>query len=723
MFVDAAGRITAVAIGSAQIFAEAGGVRSAPTLAIVAQPQAGALLVTDAQVVSVGPPLGLAAGESPGVGTQYEVTLQGVAAPAPGTMVIAAETAPVAGKVVATRPEGGGVVVTLALAPLYQLFSAYDIKMSIPLSAFGFEAVPDRALASSLGSAWQAQRRARALHTQRPLGVFDPFKAWDCDASIKAKLLAAPIQLSLVNDLTVILEDRPGYSKHALEGSAKIVGSAGIKVDAGFTASGTCMAQGQIKLPVFGWFSMLVMPAVRFGLGAELEAQILLVTAELSVSGSIGFDPKLGWECGGAAPACRGLKSIVPRDDFKTTSKIPTEHDKQAKISGHFFIVAGLDASLLLGLGNAQIVEARIGPKQSFDLAFADDQASRPDYASSYDLKLEGTVEPGSALKKAIEKVIGDDSTTVNLKLEISRPISESPKGTLGLSVAQVRPGSPVDFTVDFDQATVSYWLLDYNVKSVELYRRRAGETKFTPWKFMDVIATNKATYRWTPEVADAGSYEFAALVETKIEVLLLEVAKDTVRQLEVSCFAAPRSTRPGDRAKVLSASAQGARLRPQATTCADTWAGTSTYIARTPGLPTANITAHANVTWTFDPSQGSAQSLTYKPSGSFDLAFNNPDACTTALSPSTFAIDPSLAKLVIFDNGFTPPTYGINGSQLIDVTTTVSCPGRSDVVSVLRGLLVVFASGSGPYAPDQTTLSGNIDDAATYSLWNFSRP
>ena len=81
--------------------------RSPPTLAIVAAPQAGALLVTDAQVVAVGPILRLAVGAAVGVGAEYEVTLAGVAAPAPGTVMLAAESAPVAGKVVASTGRSG----------------------------------------------------------------------------------------------------------------------------------------------------------------------------------------------------------------------------------------------------------------------------------------------------------------------------------------------------------------------------------------------------------------------------------------------------------------------------------------------------------------------------------------------------------------------------------------------------------------------------------------
>ena len=139
MSVDAGGRLQANAVGSAQIVAEASGGKSAPTLVVVATPQAGALLVTDAQVMSVGAPLAVDPSVPPDAGTRYEVTLQGVAAPANGTVVLAAETAPVAGKVVATRAEAGDLVVTLAIAPLDQLFAAYDIDWNIDLSGFPTE--------------------------------------------------------------------------------------------------------------------------------------------------------------------------------------------------------------------------------------------------------------------------------------------------------------------------------------------------------------------------------------------------------------------------------------------------------------------------------------------------------------------------------------------------------------------------------------------------------
>lgn len=732
--VDAAGQLVARAIGSAQIFAVSAGVRSAPTLVIVAEPKPGALLVTDAQVVSVGPPLRLAAGASPGVGTEYEVTLQGVAAPAPapGTVVLAAETAPVAGKVVATRQEAAGLVVTLAIAPLYQLFSAYNIALTLDLSAFAIEAVPDRTTRATLSALWNAGRggKAHALARARPLAALEPFKAFDCDASIKPQLVAAPIQLSFENKLQLVLDDRPGYSKHALEGSAALVGSAGLKLKAGFKAAGRCDAQAQIKFPVFGWFSVLAMPAVRFGLGAELEGEILLVQGELGVEGKIGFSPVLGWECGGAIPACRGLDDITRLNELKTKSKIPSENDMQAKVSAQFYVIAGLDASIGLGVLNAGILEARVGPKQSFDLAFEDDQAARRDYAATYDLKLEGVVEPGGALQKAIEMVIADDSTTVKFKAEFSTDLSESPKGNQSVSKAKVRPGEAVDFTVEFTPNTVAYFLLGYNVTGVELYRKREDELKFTPWKSMSLIASNRATYQWTPVVADAGKYEFAAFVNTQVLTPLLEVAPNSIQAVEVSCFPAGALSATSVSGKQrLAAAADGTRVSPLASnSCADTWVGTASYMVKTPGLPTANVALRSNITWTYDPTLSGGGATYYTASGTFDLAFNAPpeSGCTYALSPSTFTIvnDPMTpSRLGIINDGFNPPTYGFGGGQFVNTTVTSSCPGRDPTVTEMRGLQVFYAKGNGPFAVGQARLSGTYDDATETYTWDFSRP
>ena len=498
-------------------------------------------------------------GAAPGAPLQYDVTLQGVAAPAPGTIVLAAESAPIAGKVVATRVDAAGLVVTLALAPLPQLFRAYDIDWKIALSAFPATPAPPAAAQQSLGAAWSEARaaKAHALAAKRPLDTLSPFKPFDCEASIQPQLVEHKATLALDNKLDLVIKDEPGYSRHSLEGTATITGSAGVKLKAGFSAKGSCEATAQLKLPVLGWVSVIVMPAVRFGLGGGIEGEVLIVQGELAVEGDVTFTALMGWECGGATPDCRSLDSSSAQDHFRTRSKFPSEHDMQVKVSGQFYVLAGLDASLLMGLGNAKIVEARIGPKQSFDLAFEEDQAARVDYASSYDLKLEGVVEPGSALKKAIAAVIGDDSVELTFKAGFSDPISESPKGTLSTDKARVAIAAPIVFTVDFDANTVAYKVLGYNITGVELYRRRDDEVVFTPWKAMDLIASTKATYTWTPEAADAGNYEFAAFVNTQIQPLpWLEVAPSSVQKVEVSCFTAGIHAIAPGRPRIQAASA-----------------------------------------------------------------------------------------------------------------------------------------------------------------------
>lgn len=709
--IELSGQLEARAIGSAQIFAEAGGLRSAPTLVTVAEPQSGAVVVTDGQVVSVGP-LNLAPGALPDMGTTYEVTLQGVAAPAPGTVMLGGETAPIAGKVVSSRQEAAGLVVTLELAPLHQLLRTYDISWVIDLAALPAEARPAPSARRTLSASWNAARRGTALGPAARLDDLEPFRAFKCDANIKAQLIDSPIQLSFANSLKLILDDRPGYSKHALEGSATLTGSAGLKLKIGFNASGRCDAQAQIRLPIFGWVSLLVMPAVRFGLGAEVKGEIQVAQGELGVEGQIGLSTVLGWECGGATPACQALETNDPINNFKTKSRIPRADGMQAIISGQFYALAGLDLSIAAGLANAEILEARVGPKQSFNLAFEDDQAARTDYAASYDLKLLGVVEPGGALKKAIKAVIDDDATGVSFKAEIVKDLSESPKGTLTVSAARARPDEPVDFRVDFKPGSVLYDLLGDNVTGVELYRRREDELAFTLWKSMDRNSTYGATYRWVPEEADAGKYEFAAFVNTQLLTPLLEVAPNSIQPLEVSCFSAGGSAVPS-------------AVRHAASVCADTWIGTVTWIFKDNlnGL-TADRT-RTSITWTYDPTSSEPGVLAYKASGTFDLAkYDTRNGCTYSLSPSTFTITPSdfLARLTIFEGE--EPSYTWSAGQKVAYTQTTMCPGwEAPVDTEFSDVLISIGNGSGPMVAGQTSLSGSNTTGNSETTWSFARP
>jgi hypothetical protein len=148
------------------------------------------------------------------------------------------------------------------------------------------------------------------------------------------------------------------------------------------------------------------------------------------------------------------------------------------------------------------------------------------------------------ALRDSAGGYLQIDYNQETFNAEFTSDLSESPKGTLTLNKARVRPGEAVDFTVELTPSTLDYFLLGYNVTGVELYRKREDESEFpdSSWKAMDQIASNRATYRWVPEEADAGKYQFAAFVNTLVLTPLLEVAPSSIQPLEVACFSAVRS-------------------------------------------------------------------------------------------------------------------------------------------------------------------------------------
>ena len=154
--IDANGQVTALGVGSATLVAQADGVRSPPTLAIVAVPRAGTLLVADAQVVTISALRAAPAGGA----DRYDATLRDFAAPPIGALLLAAETAPIAGRVVAARADPAGLVVTLEQVPLPQLLADYDIRLAIDLSAFAVETRPATAQR-------QGKRRSGAKRSTR----------------------------------------------------------------------------------------------------------------------------------------------------------------------------------------------------------------------------------------------------------------------------------------------------------------------------------------------------------------------------------------------------------------------------------------------------------------------------------------------------------------------------------------------------------------------------
>lgn len=720
--VDAQGRVTALAIGSALIYAEAEGVRSAPVFVFVAEPQPGALLVADAQVAAIGPPLGLPEGEPPGVGTQYEVWLSGLAAPpAAGTVVLAAETAQVAGKVVATRDDGGLTALTLELVPLYELLARYHFDWSVPLAEFPLEPLGPAPAPGELGLATEP---------------IEPFRAVACEGKVEAALAKQDVSLSVLNGMNLDIQDfrddptlPPGFSRHALTGSFTLEGKAGFEFKPGVEFTGSCVAQANVKLRTFALLSLFVAPAIRLGVGVELEGKLEVAKGALSITGKLGTEQTLGWECGGpAGPACRSLDDFRLISEYTPKVEVPRADQMHVELSGHFFALLGLDFAVT-GLGQAQIVEAKYGPKQSGDFGLEPDQATNEGYASSYELQLEGSVEPGKGLKAAIKKLIDDDGVGVTFKGKLPTvEISKSPRGTFTADRARVGLGEEVEFGVDLEPATTSYFALGYNVVRVELWRKRESENEFTRFEAFDFTQSNQSrfTRRWKPGPEDLGKTRFAAFVATQLPVPSLEVNPDSVREVDVRCFSSgtqlspPVAAAPPKKQKKRRAKAKRSvatpLLAPLATNvCADVWRGSASHLL--PGIQSSD----ASITWNRDPTAvGDPGQVFYVASGTVTFHYLVWEGLGCTVTPTSLPLgrDTGDVNSLVVDYAFTPPKFAGHGQMTR--TVTISCP---DADPFEASATIPWFDGAGDVSEDGLRIEGSVSTPVGGSSFVFVRP
>jgi hypothetical protein len=703
--VDATGAVVAETIGSAQIFAEAGGVRSLPSLVLVAEPAAGALLVRDDQVVAIGPPLGLGPDDLPVMGTRYEVTLSGLAAaPDPGTVVLPAGQEVFGGKVVSTRAEGTNVVLTLALAPLHELLARYDFGWSIALGPF----------ASAQATA--AADPTKAFPAPGRLDVPAPFRPFKCEPQFEGKLAEQVATVTPSVDLLFELfgqkpapDQPPTYTRRAVTGTLSLDGEVSLAFRPEISVSGECLAQYRIRIPVGGLLALVVMPQVRIGFGAGAEAALVVAEGKVGLTGKLSSTVTLGVECGGATPDCRALDSYSTSSRLTPVVDIPRVDQMHVEVSAQVFAFVALDAVFFLAL-DAPIVEGRFGPKQSFDMGKQEDQLTNPGYASSYQLALEGEAKPGRALQEAINAIFPGPAA-VTFKAKTSAPISHSPTGSLSVDKTRVGPRRPVTITVDL--AEVEYFILGYNVQQVEIYKKREDESAFT-WLATIPVSTSgsqtRFTYVWTPTEADVGMNELAALVMTQLDPLipLHEVAADSRKQVEVTCFSGPAA----------------AGLGPRATTCRDEWVGTASYRITTPGLPDSWIQTTGDLRWEWVES--TAAGSTYRATGTLHLEMANPPGCTLTLTPNVFTYDgtkPFDTSVLGIYHVTDPPQYGFTLQTLVDFNTVADCPPDPPVESELRGFVLGVVGGGTFTTADDVTFSGSTDDGAVATSWSFSRP
>ena len=552
--VDQDGVVTARTDGgSALITAQAGGVASPPVLVLVATPVPGAVLISDAQVAE-SPEL-IDATQPPDLGSHYRVVLTGIAPPDQGTILLGAEGAPIAGRVVSASPQGGNVEIVLELVPLTDLFDRLLLDEAFDLSA------TDIILAESAQHATEVRREANggltllfdiedepglspeaSVEREFRLG---PFKCKaEAGLSLSGSLIEIKIEPGLTPTFVVDIENRQLQRLMVeLEGSISATMTGGISLTAAVEAKLKCRAViYTIRIPIGGPISAFLTPIIPIGLGADLGATLELASLEFGLEGKAGTSLALGFDYQ-ANTGLREIRDFQVHREVRPLVNLPNiASDFRAIGDAYFYgfaelavgaltivdVLPGLDLDL-----SWSVLEATFGPRKTVNLSFPRAQAANADYASDYRLRLAGKAGLGKDVSKLFE-LAGGGPKLFDFSVTADIDLARSPTGTLSSDIATAQVGEDVTFTVSLAPENAAYPLLGYNVTELHFYR--AHEYEPNPFghielEFVDSVTAEEDqlefNWTWVPEEDDRGSNTFFGFVTTRIPLAPLQIDKN----------------------------------------------------------------------------------------------------------------------------------------------------------------------------------------------------
>jgi probable HAF family extracellular repeat protein len=459
--VDATGNAMAQSdLGSSQLIATAGGVSSAPVLAVVAQVNEGVVLVADTQIVSE--PTPLTPDAVPEIGVQYRVTLKDVSTLAVGSLLMGTGDKPLAGKVISTAETSEGLEVVLELVSPDDLFVKVKISEALSLNNAETSLAPE----------------VEQSYTVKPQGEeqIGPFK---CDVTSANKLadilkFSTPPVAKLDTNLNLLLDwdSASGYKRFVLAGGAKVTFSFSPTVTASVTYSLECKQELlRKKIPVKGIWQIFLGGDVPIGLGFKLEGKGTAAKFGLDFSKELGADFKLGVECP-VGSGCAWVKDLTPTNKGKFDIVLP-DSDSQFRLEGTVFPFLWSKAELGVGFfkkAHLNLLEVKAGLEQASNLAPPNVQAKDATYASDYKLSLTGVISAGGDVEK-VKKLFGDGLAKLEFKVGI--PLGTSPKASiLAADKTTFKKGDKVTFAITLDPATYKYPEIGYNIREVQLYRK-----------------------------------------------------------------------------------------------------------------------------------------------------------------------------------------------------------------------------------------------------------
>jgi hypothetical protein len=555
--VDGAGVASAkVAAGSAQITASAGGVTSAPALALAARPAAGVTLVADANIVGL--PRDVDANAAPAASNRYTIALEGITAPAPGALLLSRGEKPLAGRVVAVQAMGAQTVVTMELVPLADLFAELQLAEVFDLTWAPVEIAPEIAATHDVvrsGNTWTFTPRpgatttrntpsSRSLRERRAsTGVVGthsrdilPFRScevgfaeFDGLSSLPLGLDGPPtMSLTLSPSYDVSYSRATGLQRLVVQAEPSVSMSAALQVTAQLTGEAKCKLQlFALRIPIAGPLAFFVGGMVPVGVGFDAELAGTLSGFKLGAANSAGMRVSAGIDC----PAGSGCGFSASADNFGASLapivEVPSAADfrLEPKLDLFAYFEAEFGNPFLRSL-RFKAIDTRIGARLQGSFAPPATQIAEVAYASSYGAALRASAKAGTGISDVVTLLGLGSLTQIAMAHEI--PVAASPRVESALADRiAFTSGDTVNLRVTLDAATLDFAPGLYNVESVQI-RRRLGSAS------QELLATQTAgsgqrVFDFAIAPSHSGDVsEWYAFVQTKLpgELLSLEGAR-----------------------------------------------------------------------------------------------------------------------------------------------------------------------------------------------------
>jgi hypothetical protein len=469
--VDQQGRVSALAtVGSALVEVSSGDVVAAPVPVVTAKPKPGVMMIADDDIV--GEPVLVEYVETV-IGSRMSVTLRKEPAPAVGTIVLASEGTPLAGRVVeVVSAETGATNVVVEVVRLDELFDDLQIETLL---------TPDQTRRLAVAPAGRSVRTALNDRRAANDATLVRFGSAECRTDLGGALLDLDVYAKLEHDVSIrfnlgVVGGRQGPLVMAARYA--YIGKVGFSAQLGLVKGElTCnMPLFTVPIPVPGFVQIFILPMVP--IGTQLKGNVDFNTnAELSgecnLNGSLSFG--IGFDESWQPLDLNGAD--VDGDCFSTPNYNPDFLNPRLSTSLFLGVRGELEADSLLtkwlGRSPVGLLEARAGFSRGDTWSFPAGAALDIGFTPGYQFQAVTEISSGESVEDWFKANFGpivsfDFSWSGSLVLGRSPTATEISVDKIAFSMGEV-----VRFNVKLDPLSSEFPSLlgSYNVHEVRIYQ------------------------------------------------------------------------------------------------------------------------------------------------------------------------------------------------------------------------------------------------------------